>query len=181
MLILILHLPFSPFHVKIKKRKIIIFCQKFQTDNTVTTTQTESEAKIMKKKLKLAGIIFLILIIGFLIWYFVPTRLCKIDAQQVERIMIIDGSRGTKLDFTDSETITYLIDNWNSTYIRKWIPLVLPMGGFQFSTTIYLESGKTKQFTIQTEDIIKTDIWICERVKGNLCYEYIDEQSEAAR
>lgn len=61
------------------------------------------------------------------IWYLVPTRLCKIDAQQVERITI------------------------------------------------------TKDFTIQTEDAVKTEIWSYECVKGNLCYEYIDELSEAAR
>ncbi len=135
----------------------------------------------MKKKLKIAGVILLLLTIGTLIWYLVPTRLCKIDAQQVERITIFDGFRGTKLDFTDSETITYLIDNWNSTSIRKKKLLVLPMGGFQFSTTIYLKSGKTKDFTIQTEDAVKTEIWSYECVKGNLCYEYIDELSKAAR
>ncbi len=135
----------------------------------------------MKKKLKLVGIIFLVLIIGFLIWYFIPTRLCKIDAQQVERITITDGSRGMKLDFTDSENITYLIDNWNSVYLRKKKLLVLPMGGFKFSTTIYLKSGKTKQFTIQTEDVMKSEIWSYKCVKGSLCYEYIDKQAEAAR
>ena len=38
----------------------------------------------MKKRLKLAGIILFILVIGSLIWWFVPAHLCSIDAQQVE-------------------------------------------------------------------------------------------------
>ena len=47
----------------------------------------------MKKRLKLAGIILVILVIESLIWWFVPAHLCSIDAQQVEKIQIFDGNR----------------------------------------------------------------------------------------
>ena len=125
----------------------------------------------MKKGFKIVGIIVLVFIIGVLVWCLVPTRFCNIDAQQVEKIEVFDGSRGVELEISDSEEIAYLVDNWI-------IPL--PAGGFKFHVTVYLESGKTEEFTINTEDDAKREIIYYKRAKGNLCYEYLDELAEKA-
>ena len=134
---------------------------------------------VMKKGFKIVGIIVLVFIIGVLVWCLVPTRFCNIDAQQVEKIEVFDGSRGVELEISDSEEIAYLVDNWNQASASKRI-IPLPAGGFKFHVTVYLESGKTEEFTINTEDDAKREIIYYKRAKGNLCYEYLDELAEKA-
>ena len=133
----------------------------------------------MKKGFKIVGIIVLVFIIGVLVWCLVPTRFCNIDAQQVEKIEVFDGSRGVELEISDSEEIAYLVDNWNQASASNRI-IPLPAGGFKFHVTVYLESGKTEEFTINTEDDAKREIIYYKRAKGNLCYEYLDELAEKA-
>ena len=59
----------------------------------------------MKKGFKIVGIIVLVFIIGVLVWCLVPTRFCNIDAQQVEKIEVFDGSRGVELEISEEFTI----------------------------------------------------------------------------
>ena len=40
---------------------------------------------------------------------------------------------------------------------------------------------ETEQFTINTEDVVKKEILVYRRVKGDVCYEYIDTLAENAR
>ena len=40
---------------------------------------------------------------------------------------------------------------------------------------------ETEQFTINTEDVVKREILVYRRVKGDVCYEYIDTLAENAR
>lgn len=135
----------------------------------------------MKKRLKLAGIILVILVIGSLIWWFVPAHLCSIDAQQVEKIQIFDGNRGVKFEISDSGDIDYLINSWDQVSMKKEKIILAGMGGFKFNVTVCFKSGKTEQFTINTEDVVKKEILVYRRVKGDVCYEYIDTLAENAR
>ena len=134
----------------------------------------------MRKTLKIAEFIVLMLIIGFLLWCFIPATFCSIDAGQTEKIEVFDGNRGVSLEISDPEEIAYLMDNWNQVSVRKMI-IPLPAGGFKFHVTVYLKSGKTEEFTINTADDAKREIIYYKRTKGNLCYEYIDELAENAR
>lgn len=110
-----------------------------------------------------------------LVWCLVPTRFCNIDAQQVEKIEVFDGSRGVELEISDSEEIAYLVDNWNQASASKRI-IPLPAGGFKFHVTVYLESGKTGRIhELIQEDDAKREIIYYKRAKGNLCYEYLDD------
>ncbi len=126
----------------------------------------------MKKKIIIIVSVVLVLIIGFLIWWNVPKKLCNFDAQKVEKITIFKTWFQEEIEVTDEKTIAELVEKFNSVKMKhcRYAPNTF---GYVFNVTVETES-ETQKFTI---DVIGVSgaILNYQVIDGDTGFYYIDD------
>ena len=126
----------------------------------------------MKKKIIIIVSVVLVLIIGFLIWWNVPKKLCDIDAQKVEKITIFKTWFQEEIEVTDEKTIAELVEKFNSVKMKhcRYAPNTF---GYVYIVTIQTES-ETQMFTIDVNGVSgKVLNYLV--IEGDTGFYYIDD------
>ena len=72
------------------------------------------------KKIRLIIAIVFVLIAALVIWYFMPTTfLSNVNPSDIRSISVFDGNTGERFDFSDAEEIRYVVENIQSTRMKK--------------------------------------------------------------
>lgn len=134
-------------------------------------------SKIFKRIFIAAGIV-LILTVVFIVWYFTPVKLLKVNAEDIEKITVFDGGRGTQTEFTEREDIEYLAENLSSVTMKR-DGISVGYKGYSFRTTVYLKNGSEKSFIINGEYSVRDDPFFYEVTEGRIDYGFIEERITA--
>ena len=116
------------------------------------------------KKIRLIIAIVFVLIATLTIWYFMPTT-------------FFDGNTGERFDFSDAEEIRYVVENIQSTRMKK-DTLSIGYMGYRFRISFFDENGKEiESFIINSSDTIRKDPFFY-RCDSDLCFDYLKELEE---
>lgn len=137
------------------------------------------EVMAMKnKKIRLISTIVFVLIAALTIWCFMPTTfLSKDNPSDIKSISVFDGNTGKSFDFRDTDEVRYVVENIQSTKMKK-DTLSIGYMGYGFRISFFDENGKKiESFIINSSDTIRKDPFFY-RCDGGLCYDYLKELEE---
>lgn len=129
----------------------------------------------MKKRLILYVIsaFLLILAITACIWYFSPkTFLKNVDASDVSKISVFNGSSGKSFTIENADEIKYIVENIQGIKMKRG-KISSNYDGFCFSLAFKDENGEMiDSFIINSADTIRDDpyFYTCD---GKLCFDYL--------
>ena len=130
------------------------------------------------KKFRLIIAITFVFVAALAIWYFMPTAfLSKVNPSDIKSISVFDGNTGESFDFSDTDEIRYVVENIQSTIMKKD---TLSMGytGYSFRISFFDENEKEMEsFIINSSNTIRKDPFFY-RCDGNLCFDYLKELEE---
>ena len=130
-----------------------------------------------KKFLLIIAITF-VFVAALAIWYFMPTAfLSKVNPSDIKSISVFDGNTGESFDFSDTDEIRYVVENIQSTIMKKD---TLSMGytGYSFRISFFDENEKEMEsFIINSSNTIRKDPFFY-RCDGDLCFDYLKELEE---
>ncbi len=130
------------------------------------------------KKFRLIIAITFVLAAALAIWYFnTTTFLRKVNPSDIKSISVFDGNTGESFDFSDTDEIRYVVENIQSTKMKKD---TLSMGytGYSFRISFFDKNGKEiENFIINSSNTIRKDPFFY-RCDGNLCFDYLKELEE---
>ena len=130
------------------------------------------------KKFRLIIAITFVLAAALAIWYFnTTTFLRKVNPSDIKSIFVFDGNTGESFDFSDTDEIRYVVENIQSTKMKKD---TLSMGytGYSFRISFFDKNGKEiENFIINSSNTIRKDPFFY-RCDGNLCFDYLKELEE---
>jgi len=126
------------------------------------------------RKLVITLCLIVIVILGGLLWWNIPTSITNISPSEVSKIEICDGSTGKITRITDELAIEHIIENLNATSIKKEDFSLLGWMGYSFSTTIYkIDDSVYKKFIINSGNTIRKGQFLYRTSSGKVDYEYI--------
>jgi len=130
------------------------------------------------KKL-VAFILIPILLLALLwIWWLVPSKMIKINPQEVKKIEIFNGNNGKEILITERSEIEHIINNIKSISFRKG-RISIGYMGYSFRTTIYKSNGSVyKTFIINSEDTIRKDPFFYRDSTRSIDYNFIKDLFE---
>jgi len=130
------------------------------------------------KKL-VAFILIPILLLALLwIWWLVPSKMIKINPQEVKKIEIFNGNNGKEILITERSEIEHIINNIKSISFKKE-KISIGYMGYSFRTTIYKSNGSVyKTFIINSEDTIRRDPFFYRDSTGSIDYNFIKDLFE---
>lgn len=125
------------------------------------------------KKIRIMIAIVFVLIAASVIWYFMPTTfLSQVKSSDIKSISVFDGNTGESFDFSDTDEIRYVVENIQSTKMKK-DTLSIGYMGYGFRISFFDENGKKiESFIINSSDTIRKDPFFY-RCDGGLCYDYL--------
>ena len=132
------------------------------------------------KKFRLIIAITFVFVAALAIWYFMPTAfLSKVNPSDIKSISVFDGNTGESFDFSDTDEIRYVVENIQSTIMKKD---TLSMGytGYSFRISFFDENENEKEmesFIINSSNTIRKDPFFYRR-DGDLCFDYLKELEE---
>ena len=130
------------------------------------------------KKFRLIIAITFVLAAALAIWYFnTTTFLRKVNPSDIKSISVFDGNTGESFDFSDTDEIRYVVENIQSTIMKKD---TLSMGytGYSFRISFFDENEKEiESFIINSSNTIRKDPFFY-RCDGDLCFDYLKELEE---
>ena len=130
------------------------------------------------KKFRLIIAITFVFVAALAIWYFMPTAfLRKVNPSDIKSISVFDGNTGESFDFSDTDEIRYVVENIQSTIMKKD---TLSMGytGYSFRISFFDENEKEMEsFIINSSNTIRKDPFFY-RCDGDLCFDYLKELEE---
>ncbi len=130
------------------------------------------------KKFRLIIAITFVFVAALAIWYFMPTAfLSKVNPSDIKSISVFDGNTGESFDFSDTDEIRYVVENIQSTIMKKD---TLSMGytGYSFRISFFDENEKEMEsFIINSSNTIRKDPFFY-RCDGDLCFDYLKELEE---
>ena len=130
------------------------------------------------KKFRLIIAITFVFVAALAIWYFMPTAfLSKVNPSDIKSISVFDGNTGESFDFSDTDEIRYVVENIQSTRMKKD---TLSMGytGYSFRISFFDENEKEMEsFIINSSNTIRKDPFFY-RCDGDLCFDYLKELEE---
>ena len=130
------------------------------------------------KKFRLIIAITFVLAAALAIWYFnTTTFLRKVNPSDIKSISVFDGNTGESFDFSDTDEIRYVVENIQSTKMKKD---TLSMGytGYSFRISFFDENEKEMEsFIINSSNTIRKDPFFY-RCDGDLCFDYLKELEE---
>ena len=130
------------------------------------------------KKFRLIIAITFVLAAALAIWYFnTTTFLRKVNPSDIKSISVFDGNTGESFDFSDTDEIRYVVENIQSTIMKKD---TLSMGytGYSFRISFFDKNGKEiENFIINSSNTIRKDPFFY-RCDGDLCFDYLKELEE---
>ena len=95
----------------------------------------------------------------------------------VKSISVFDGNTGESFDFSDTDEIRYVVENIQSTKMKK-DTLSIGYSGYSFRISFFDENGKEiENFMINSSNTIRKDPFFY-RCDGNLCFDYLKELEE---
>lgn len=101
--------------------------------------------------ISMVSVILLCLII-FLIWYLIPKKMPRADADDIARIYVFDGNSGLEANFTKREDIEYIIGELHSTEYETDRPAFIL--GTTFRLYFYDENGKLLDHLILMNSVL---------------------------
>ena len=130
------------------------------------------------QKIRLIIVIVFVLIAALAIWYFTPTTfLSEVNPSDIRCISVFDGNTGERFDFSDAEEIRYVVENIQSTRMKK-DTLSIGYMGYRFRISFFDENGKEiESFIINSSDTIRKDPFFY-RCDGDLYFDYLKELEE---
>lgn len=131
-----------------------------------------------RKRIFITAVSILLIIALLIIWYFIPVKLLKINAEDIEKITVFDGGRGIETEFTEREDIEYLTENLSSVTMKR-DGISLGYSGYSFRTTVYLKNGSEKSFIINGEDSVRDDPFFYKVTEGRIDYKFIENRIKA--
>ena len=130
------------------------------------------------KKFRLIIAITFVFAAALAIWYFnTTTFLRKVNPSDIKSISVFDGNTGESFDFSDTDEIRYVVENIQSTIMKKD---TLSMGytGYSFRISFFDENEKEMEsFIINSSNTIRKDPFFY-RCDGDLCFDYLKELEE---
>ncbi len=133
---------------------------------------------VKNKKIRLIIVIIFALIAALAIWYLLPTTfLSKVEASHIKSISVFGGNTGEGFDFSDTDEIRYVVENIQSTKMKK-DTLSIGYMGYSFHISFFDENGnEIESFIINSPNTIRKDPFFY-RCDGNLCFDYLKELEE---
>lgn len=118
--------------------------------------------------------IFSFLLLLYARTYF-PKHLIKIAPEDVSKIVVFDGNRGSGLEVTNQRQIQHIVLNLNDVLFQK-DKLSIGYMGYRFNTTIYDHKGKViKELIINSEDTIRYKGFFYMAKNKSIDYNYINQ------
>jgi len=126
-----------------------------------------------------AFILIPILLLALLwIWWLVPSKMIKINPEEVMKIEIFNGNNGKEIVITERSEIEHIINNIKSISFRKG-RISIGYMGYSFRTTIYKSNGSVyKTFIINSEDTIRKDPFFYRDSTRSIDYNFIKDLFE---
>ena len=117
------------------------------------------------------------LIVGGLVWYFMPVQPFTFNADEILEIVIFDGNRGEAVHVTEKADIAYLAQNWNGVTLARdgfsWGRM-----GYRFRVTVYLQNGEEadgwNNFIINSGDVLRKDPFFYRTKGASFDIDYIE-------
>ncbi len=129
-----------------------------------------------KRLLIILGIVSLIAIIYSLTY--IPKKVISIDSTKVAEIVILDGSTGREVVFTDKADIEYIINDLNEVTFKKK-NLSIGYMGFSFRAQFYNDQGKKlNELIISSEDKIRYRAFFWEARENTIDFDFIAKAFE---
>ncbi|EEG78595.1 hypothetical protein [Dethiobacter alkaliphilus] len=123
-------------------------------------------------KTKIAMIFSLIIVLA-LIWWFMPNSLTSIDPEKVSVIIIFNGNTGNSTTISESDDVSYIIDSFNKTTIRKEKLSIGYMGYGYLLTIIKNDASIYNEFIINSANNIRKDPFFYQVTTNSIDYDYI--------
>ena len=112
------------------------------------------------------------------IWWLIPSKMIRINPQDVLKINIFNGNNGKEIVITERSEIEHIINNIKSISFRKG-KISIGYMGYSFRTTIYKSNGSVyKTFIINSKDTIRKDPFFYKDSTGSIDYNYIKDLFE---
>lgn len=126
------------------------------------------------KKILIIVIALIVILIAFGIWYFLPTTFLKnVEASDVKEIEVFCGSTGEKFVIENEDEIKYIVENIQSTKMKK-DKISVGYKGFSFLMKFKDTNGNIiESFYLNNESTIDKDPFFYKSEDGGLCSEYI--------
>lgn len=125
------------------------------------------------KKISYMIVIFVLALTLCLIWWILPTKLIRINPQNVSKIVIFNGNNGNEIEITDRSEVEHIINNLKSISVKKEKISVGYMG-YSYRTTIYQSNDRAyKSFIINSEDTIRKDPFFYKDRSRSIDYNFI--------
>ena len=131
----------------------------------------------MKKILICLLIIVAVLALG-VIWYRIPVRmLATVDAEDVGRITIFNGTNGEEAEITDREEIEHIVNNLKTVTMKRR-KISVGYSGYHLRVTVYDNAGKKvhgwSSFIVNAAQHVRKDPFFYEVVDGVIDFEYLE-------
>lgn len=122
-------------------------------------------------------LVFLICLIGVLIWYGMPVKALDVDPDSVAYISIFDGNQGRQVEVTDADQIRRIVENLDSVTLRRGKPSI-GYTGYRFRAEVYTYSGndvkRAARFIINTAESIRKDPFFYRVEDGKIDFDSIE-------
>jgi hypothetical protein len=130
------------------------------------------------KKLAEFMLIPILLLALVSVWWLVPSKMVRINPEDVLKIKIFNGNNGKEIVITERSEIDHIINNIKSISFRKG-KISIGYMGYSFRTTIYKSNGSVyKTFIINSEDTIRKDPFFYRDSTGSIDYNFIKDLFE---
>ena len=117
---------------------------------------------------------FPILVLLAAAWFISPVTFMKgVKPEEVAYITIFDGNTGDESDFDDQADIACILENLQSTPVKRDGISVLEMGYRFRMTFVGINGEELGQVIINSADTIRGDFFFYTAKEGGLCFDYL--------
>ncbi len=105
---------------------------------------------------------------------YIPQKLVNIQAKEVTKIEITDGTTGQQLEITDEMTVARIINNLNSIVFQK-DKLASENKGYRFAMKIYVHNKLEQSLMINSEDMISYQNYFYKTTNKQIDQKYLED------